>query len=74
MDPVISETFYKETILQRNYRKKVISIPKMMPHDKKNIMSHNITLLYPNLCCNEVCYKGTASYNIFKKLDLPLDM
>ena len=62
MDPVISESFYKETILQRNYRKKVISIPKMTSHDKKNIVSHNITVLCPNLCYNEVCFRGTAPY------------
>ena len=23
---------------------------------------HNITLLYPNLCYNEMCYKGTEMY------------
>ena len=28
----------------------------------KKCGSHNITLLYPNLCDNEVCCKGTALY------------
>ena len=30
-------------------------------HGKK-IGSHSMTVLYPNLCYNEVCYKGTALY------------
>ena len=29
--------------------------------DKKN-GSHNMTPLYPNLCYNEVCYKGNVLY------------
>ena len=28
----------------------------------KQFGSHNMTVLYPNLCSNEVCYKGTALY------------
>ena len=28
---------------------------------------HNMTVLYPNLCYNEMCYKGTALY---RKIDL----
>ena len=28
-------------------------------HDKK-IGSHNMTVLYPDLCCNKVYYKETA--------------
>ena len=25
--------------------------------------SHNMTVLYPNLCYNGMCYKGTAMYH-----------
>ena len=30
-------------------------------HGKK-FGSHNMTVLYPNLCYNKVCYKGSALY------------
>ena len=55
--------FIKGTILQRNYRKITIlwsfsynSLVKF--HDGKKSGSHNMTMLYPNLC-SEVYYKGT---------------
>ena len=40
---------YKRTILFGNSKLKISG-------------SHKMTLLYPNLCYNEVCYKGTALY------------
>ena len=30
-------------------------------HGNKYV-SHNMAMLYPNPCYNEVCYKGTALY------------
>ena len=47
MDGVISESCYKGTILQRNYRKMTITWS----------FSYNSLLN-----TNEVCYKGTALY------------
>ena len=32
-------------------------------HIKMKNGSHNMTVLYPNLCYNKVCYKGTALLN-----------
>ena len=29
-------------------------------------MSHNMTVLYPNLCYNKVCYKWTALYGFMR--------
>ena len=33
--------------------------------DEKN-RGHNMALLYPNLCYNEVCFKGTLLYYVNK--------
>ena len=66
MKLVISESCYKETILQRNNRKMTIqwsfsynSFLKF--HGKKN-ESHNMNGLYPNQYYNKVCYIGTPLY------------
>ena len=32
------------------------------------IGSHNMTVLYPHLCYNEVSYKGTALYRAYPKI------
>ena len=54
---------YKGTISQRNYRKMTIqwsfSYDSFVKFHAKKFGSHNITVLYPNLCYNKVCYKGT---------------
>ena len=47
MDCDISESCYKETILQRNYRK-MNSFVKF--HGYVFFLSHNMFMLYPNLC------------------------
>ena len=65
MDRVISEWCYKGTILQRNYRKNVHFSLSFSHSSLKNSRinkfgSHNITVVYPNLCYNKMCYKGTA--------------
>ena len=69
MDGLTSESCYKGTVLQRNYRKMTIIIP-LLNFMGKSFGSHNMTVLYPNSCYNEVCYKWTALYsnneNIFK--------
>ena len=49
MGCVISGLCFERTILQRN---------SMV----KKIGSHNMTMLYPNLCLNEVFYKGNVLY------------
>ena len=56
---------YKGTILHRNYRKMTIlwsfsynSIVKF--HGQK--IGSLMTVLYPNMCYNEVCCKGTALF------------
>ena len=65
-DCVISELCYKGTILQSNDRK--ITISWSFFYDSfensmvKKIWSYNMTLLYTNLCYNDVCFKGTALY------------
>ena len=65
MDNVISELCYGGEILQRNYRKMTIlyghfhTISFVKLH-VKNIWSHNKTVLNPNPCYNEVCYRRTA--------------
>ena len=59
MDHVISEPCYKETILQRNYRKITIKWPFscnfLCKIQWQKYGSHNMTFLY-----NKVCNKGTA--------------
>ena len=53
--------------IMRNYLKMTISYKYCNSFVKlyggKN-GSHNMTMLYPNLCYNEVCYKGTALFLI----------
>ena len=69
MDHVISELCNNGTILQRNYmylcRKMTISwsfrFPLILFHGKK-FGCHNMNMLYPNSCYNEVCYNGTVLY------------
>ena len=72
MDLVISESCYKQTILQSNYRKMIIlwsfSYNSFVKLNGKKMRGHNITMLYPNLCYNEVCYKGTALYHTKKSI------
>ena len=64
MDRVISELCYKGTILQRNYRKPTIlwsfSYDSFAKFHNKTFESHNMTMLYPNLCYNEVCNTGST--------------
>ena len=62
---VIMQQFYK-----MKYRKMIIlwsfsynSFIKF-PWEKK-FGNHNMAVLYPNLCYNEVCYKGTALYLVW---------
>ena len=62
MDREIGELCYIGTILQRSYRKMTISWS--FSYDKF-FLSHNITVLYPNPCYKEVCYKGTDLYYIW---------
>ena len=58
---------YKGTILQRNYRKMTIvwsfSYNSYVKFYGKNIGSHDMTVLYPNMFLyNEVCCKGIVMY------------
>ena len=47
------------------------TIPLEKIHGKKNWMPQfNTTILYLNLCYNEVCYKGTALYLSFNRSNL----
>ena len=67
MDSFISELCYKGKILQRNYRKMTSSWSFsynsiVIFHDKNIWEPQRVTVLYQNLCYNEVCYKGTALY------------
>ena len=32
----------------------------------KQFESHNMAVLYQNVCYNEVCYKGTAMYTLYR--------
>ena len=63
---VISESHHKGTILQRNYRKMTISWSFSYNSFLKchgtviEFGSHNMTMLYPNICYYEICFKGTA--------------
>ena len=65
MDHVIDESCYKATtcILQKNYREMTITYNSFVKFLGKNFRSH-MTMLYPNLCYNEVCYKGTVLYTL----------
>ena len=66
MECVINESCYKGTMLLRNSRKMTIlwsfSYNSCIKFTGKKIGCHNMTVLYPNPCYNEVCYKGTALY------------
>ena len=66
MDDVINESCY----IKRQFYKRIIGkmtiimvIFPIIPLENsmvKKFMSHNMTVFYPNLCNNEVCYKGNA--------------
>ena len=62
----IGESCYNGTILQRNYRKMTMkwsfSYNSFIKFHGKKFGSHNMTVLYPNPCFNEVCYKEIALY------------
>ena len=65
MDCVTSEPCHKGTILHRNYRKMTIKWSFsynffVIFYGKK--WTHNMTVLYPNLCYNEEYYKGASPY------------
>ena len=65
MDCAISESCYKGKTLQRNDRKTTMEwsfhiIPLENSMVIKKLGSHNMTVLYLNLCYNEARYKGTA--------------
>ena len=65
---VLSEACYKGTILQKNYRKMTIPWsfsynPFVKFHGKIN-GSHNMTVLYPNLCYKKVFYKRTVALKL----------
>ena len=64
MDHVISELWFTGTILQRNYRKMTIKLSfsynSFEKFQVKIFGIHIMTMLYPNLCYNEVCNKGTT--------------
>ena len=56
---VISKFCKKRTILHRNYWKMTIlwsfSNNSIVKLHGKNFWCHNMTMLYSNSCCNEVC-------------------
>ena len=54
MNPVIKNNF---TVILLSFSYK--SIVKL---NGKTFGSHNMTMLYPNLCYNKACYKKTALY------------
>ena len=60
MGCVISESCYKGTILQRNYRKMTMLFLCKIPWYTNLEPQHDGVLLYRNLCYKEICYKGTA--------------
>ena len=64
-DLVISELCYNGTILHRNYRKMTVSFSynSFVKFYGKKFRSHIMTIVYSNLCDNEVRYKGTALYH-----------
>ena len=60
-----SESYFKGTILLKNYWKMTIlwafSYNFIVKFHIKKILEPNTTLLYPNPCSNEVCYKGDCT-------------
>ena len=66
MNHVINESCknHEGTILQKNYRKMTIqwsfSYNSFVKIHGNIFVSHKMTMLYPNLSYNKVCYKGTA--------------
>ena len=62
---LIGELGNKGTILQWNNRKMTISwsfsYNSFVKFNGKN-GSHNMTMLHPNPCYNEMCYKQTAPF------------
>ena len=80
---VIGELCYKETILQRNYRKMTIvwsfSYNSFVKFHGKKIGSHNMTVFYPNLCLgyirinhviSESCNKGMILQRNYRKITI----
>ena len=67
---LISESFYKGTISQRNYRK----MPIEWSFSYNSFVKFHINkileaiVLYPNPYYNKVCYKGTALYTALIRL------
>ena len=59
---VISEQCFKGTFLQRNDREMIIICK--IPLLKHLGAMCSMTVLYPNLCYNEVCYKETVGLQI----------
>ena len=55
MDCVLRVSCYKEIILHFHHHFPIIPLLNFMV---KRFGSHNMTMLYPHLCYNEVCYKG----------------
>ena len=71
---VISEACCNETLLEhRNYRKmRLFSYTSFVKFYGKKIRSHKITVLYQNLCYNEVGIKKTALYIVFPRVYMVL--
>ena len=68
MDLFICESCYKGTILQRNYKKITISYNFFVICHDIRVLSHNMTMLHPNSCYDEACYKGTALYQYSSRI------
>ena len=67
MDHVLRELCHKVKILHGHF-------PIILLYNAivKKIGSNNMTLLYPNLCNNKVCYKVTAQYSSKKSISIKL--
>ena len=66
MDHVMSESYNKGTILQRNYYRKMTLLKF---HGKKKFGSHNMPVLYLNLCYKRVIYIQELSLKLpFRRL------
>ena len=76
MGLVICKSCYKGTILVYNRiigvtLKWSFSYKFFVKFHVKKIGSHKMTVFYPNLRHNEVCYKRIALYNVFtEKIDV----
>ena len=60
----ISQSYNKGTSLQKNYGKMTgsFSYNCFVKFMVRKFWSYNMTMLYLNLCFNEMCYEGTALY------------